>query len=338
MKEDNNYYTLKVIRENTIHYDIIEEKIKEIFKEYIFLPLIYAINLKETVLKNSLPTPLEQAISSSRIYFSEGRFYGKFNSTLSKELLSYGAKWDVKSQTYKIREAQLPFEIRNAISLSKFIFQGKLQEIDRLISQIPIDEIADKINISSQFDSTLWDVEKQFRESVNKITVAPQLNDEQRKKIADEWQNNLRLDFKKYVTEEQIPKLREVVQENVFAGNRRENLIQGFIDTYGASQNKAKFWAHQETNLMLAKYKESKYVAAGIPNYKWGCVKMPHQSSPQAIYKAGEVRYSHGILEGKIFSWNDPPVTTPPGQFQRRNNPGQDYNCRCFAIPVARFN
>ena len=87
----------------------------------------------------------------------------------------------------------------------------------------------------------------------------------------------------------------------------------------------------------MAKYKETKYVAAGVPEYRWGCVKMPHQSSPQAIYKPGDVRYSHGILEGKIFSWNNPPITTPPGEPERRNNPGQDYNCRCFAIPIVRF-
>ena len=138
------------------------------------------------------------------------------------------------------------------------------------------------------------------------------------------------------MTEEEIPKLRKIVQDNAFSGVRRENLVQGFIDSYGVSQSKAKFWARQETNLLMAKYKETKYVEAGVPEYKWACVHMPHQSSPQTIYKPGEVRYSHGILEGKIFSWSNPPITTAPGQKQRMNNPGQDYNCRCFAIPFIR--
>ncbi len=332
----NDFITLKVIRENPIHYDIIEEKIKQVFRDQLYLPIIHILNLKESVLKNALPTALEEAIRFGKVFYADGRFYGKFNSKISKELISYGAKFDKRSSSFKIDEFSIPFQIRGSISLSRAEFEMKMREIDSHLAQILPDNLASKLNVAGQFDTSLWDVEKQFKESVKKITIAPQLTDEQRKKISDEWQHNLRLDFKKYVTEEQIPKLRQIVQENVYSGVRRENLIKGFMDTYGASQSKAKFWAHQETNLMLAKYKESKYVEAGVPEYKWGCVHMPHQSTPKAIYKPGEVRYSHGILEGKIFSWTDPPITTAPGTPQRRNNPGQDWGCRCFAIPIYR--
>ena len=334
---ERNILTLKVIRENPIHSDIIEEKIKEIFREYIYLPLIDILNLEYSVLKNALPSALEEAIKIGKIVYSNGNFFGKFNAKISKELISYGAKWDGRSSTFKLAESAIPFDIRNSIHLSRAAFETKLYQLDQKLAQILPDELASKIDVASQFDTTLWDVEKQFKESVKKITVAPQLTEEQRKKVADEWQNNLRLYFKKYVTEEEIPKLRQIVQENVFSGIRRENLIQGFIDSYGVSKSKAKFWAHQETNLLMAKYKETKYVEAGVPEYKWACVHMPHQSSPKAIYKPGEVRYSHAILEGKIFSWTDPPITTAPGQTQRRNNPAQDYNCRCFAIPFIRI-
>ena len=129
-----------------------------------------------------------------------------------------------------------------------------------------------------------------------------------------------------------------MVKENVFAfGNRREALIKKFMESYNVTENKAKVWARQETNLLMAKFKETKYLEAGVEEYEWRCVHMPHQPSPTAIYKPGEVRYSHAILEGKIFSWKNPPVTTRPGEKQRRNNPGQDYQCRCFALPLVRF-
>lgn len=328
---------LKVIRENPVHYDIIEEKIKEVFREYIYLPIIDILNLKESVLKNSLPTALEEAIRFGKIFYADGKFFGKFNAKISKELISLGAKWDGRSSAFKIEQSKIPFQIQSSISLSRAELQAKLYRIDQKLSELIPEQLASKINVASQFDTTLWDVEKQFKESVKKITVAPQLNDEQRKKVSDEWQNNLQLYFKKYVTEEEIPKLRKIVQDNAFSGIRRENLVQGFIDRYGVSQSKAKFWAHQETNLLMAKYKETKYVDAGVPEYTWGCVKMPHQSSPKSIYKPGEVRYSHGILEGKIFSWNNPPITTAPGKTEKRNNPGQDWGCRCFAKPFIRI-
>jgi SPP1 gp7 family putative phage head morphogenesis protein len=94
------------------------------------------------------------------------------------------------------------------------------------------------------------------------------------------------------------------------------------------SANKAKFLARQETSLMTTKLKETRYREAGVNEYKWKTV---------AGSKLHPVRPSHKILEGRIFRWDDPPITTPPGEAVRRNNPGQDYNCRCFAQPIVRF-
>ena len=48
----------------------------------------------------------------------------------------------------------------------------------------------------------------------------------------------------------------------------------------------------------------------------------------------GRVRESHHALNGKRFRWDDPPVVTPPGKPVRRCHPGQDYQCRCVALPV----
>ena len=43
------------------------------------------------------------------------------------------------------------------------------------------------------------------------------------------------------------------------------------------------------------------------------------------------VREMHKALAGKVFSWDDPPITNEKGD---RNNPGQDYGCRCYARPI----
>ncbi len=39
----------------------------------------------------------------------------------------------------------------------------------------------------------------------------------------------------------------------------------------------------------------------------------------------GKVRADHAANNGKIFAWDNPPET---------GNPGDDYNCRCWAGPV----
>lgn len=333
---EQSYIELKPIKEDQSYQDLINNKILKLFIQELYSPLLSILNEPIKSIKNSRINNLERALLDNRVYYAEGQFFGKFNSYISKELQSLGAKWNPKNNSYKLEESKVPITIRGVIALSKNKFDEKLKQIDKKLEELSPQRISEQLNISKILDKNLFTIEKDFAQSIKNITVEPQLTDEQREKIAVEWQNNLRLYFKKYVSEEQIPKLRQIVQDNVYSGIRRENLIKSFQENYGVSYNKAKFWAHQETNLMMAKYKESKYVAAGIPEYKWACVHMPHQKSPNSVYKPGEVRYSHGILEGKIFSWNDPPITTAPDQAQRRNNPGQDYNCRCFAIPILR--
>lgn len=332
---EQEYIELKPIKEDQSYQDLINNKILKLFIQELYYPLLSILNESIKTIKNSSTTNLERALLNNRVYYAEGQFFGKFNSYISKELQELGAKWDSKNSSYKLEESKVPITIRGVIALSKNTYNEKLKQIEKTLEEMSPTKISDKLNISKILDKNLFTIEKDFAQSIKNITVEPQLTDEQREKIADEWQNNMRLYIKNF-TEEQIKDLRQKVSDNVFSGIRRENLIKSFQENYLVTYNKSKFLARQETNLMMAKYKESKYVAAGIPEYKWACVKMPHQPSPQSIYKPGEVRYSHGILEGKIFSWNDPPVTTPPDQPQRRNNPGQDYRCRCFAIPILR--
>lgn len=334
---------LKPIKESTSDYEEIEKKIKILFKKEIYFPLLALLKTPRTALKNSL-NDLAFEIQQGNVVYSDGRFSGKFNASLSKDLRALGAKWDRATSSYKVTQSDLPPEINMAISTSRVRYEEKMAEIDNKLSRILPEDVAANLKISSQFDSVLWKVEKEFKKNVEHITIAPQLSDEQREKVAKEWENNIQLYIQKF-TEEQIVSLRKMVQENAFKGIRREALhtpiqeiLLGINSNWKNVQSKAKFLARQETNLLMAKYKETKYVAAGVKQYKWGCVKMPHQSSPNAPYLPGEVRYGHGVLEGKIFSWDDPPITTAPGQSQRRNNPGQDYNCRCFAIPIVRFS
>lgn len=48
--------------------------------------------------------------------------------------------------------------------------------------------------------------------------------------------------------------------------------------------------------------------------------------------KDNKVRPDHARLEGRICSWNDPPVVDL--RSGRRRHPGEDYNCRCTAAPL----
>jgi uncharacterized protein with gpF-like domain len=52
-------------------------------------------------------------------------------------------------------------------------------------------------------------------------------------------------------------------------------------------------------------------------------------------------RESHAFFNGKIYSWDAPPMgwyRTKRGiVYTRACNPGEDYGCRCVAMPVFEY-
>lgn len=318
--------TLKPIKESTEEYDKAERAILELLRKEIYIPIMRELSAPQNQLQNSIED-LKDAILKGRISFNQGKFSGRFNSRTSQELKLLGAKWDRKTSTYKIRLSKLPAEIQHTISASESKMLAKFAGIDRKLAQMIPEKIADKIKVSKFFDTALWKVEKEFQSSIRNITVSPKLTADQAARIAGEWQNNMKIWIKDF-SEKEIEKLRKDVKKSALAGNRYESMVDKIQKSYGVSANKAKFLARQETSLMMTKFKQTRYEAAGVNEYIWGCVA----GSPNH-----PVRPAHKALEGKTFRWDNPPITTAPDEAARRNNPGQDYNCRCFAKPVVRF-
>lgn len=304
----------------------IEARIKRAFRELLYAPILAELSLSRTTLQNSYEVLLH-AIASGKIHYSGGRFYGRLSATTTKELRTLGAVWDRRKKNYRLSAASLPVAVRAAIATSQARFEEKLKRIDRQLAQTLPEEIADSVKTADLFDTALWKTDREFERTLSKLTVAPELTPARRKKIADEWQENMDKWIKGW-TEQEIIKLRKSIQRSVFAGNRYESVVRSIKQSYGATENKARFLARQETNLLLSKFKEARYTDSGVPEYKWKTVV----GSPKH-----PVRHSHKILDGKIFRWDTPPITTGKNEPQRRNNPGEDFGCRCSAVPVVRF-
>ncbi len=317
---------LKPIKESTVDFEKIEARIIAAFRKKLYEPLMKELLISRNKIENSTDDLLK-AITEGTITFSKATFSGKFDAKTSRELRELGATWDKKTSSFKLTKRSLPIPIRSAINTSAQRFEERLKLIDKKISEVLPEEIAGSVKTADLFDHTLWKTEKEFQKTLENITVAPQLSNKQRVRIAEEWQDNMDL-FIKDFAEEEIKKLRQEVMQSAFAGNRRESLIDSIQKSYGVTQRKARFLARQETSLMMAKFKEVRYTDVGVKEYRWACV---------AGSKNHPVRHSHKILEGKVFRWDTPPITTAPNEPVRRNNPGQDYNCRCFARPIVKF-
>jgi len=339
-----NQIELPPIRESKEDWDRLEKRLKELFKKLIYLPLLAELQIPKKTLKNTAhPNPLMDALFTGDVIYHDGVFSGKFNAQISKALKEIGARFDKRRAVWKLDWSELPLEMKNTIASSFDRFQKRIEQVDKALETISPEVVAAQFKASDLFDKTIFKADREFRVNVRKIVVMPELTKEQRKEIADRWQNNMKLDIKDW-TEEQVKKLRAQIYEGVMRGERREYFLNPILkvtktiqESYDEAVNKAKFLARQETNLMMAQFKQTRYQDAGSESYIWRCVHRPHDQNPKH-HTPGNVRYSHGLLDGKTYRWDTPPITTNPGQPVRRNHPGQDYNCRCFARPLLSKN
>jgi len=271
--------------------------------------------------RNAKTSYLVQALRSGKLQYVEGFFIGPLNSNLSKELRGIGAVYNKVKKAYKLELSHLPQDIVLAITEGNIIEKKKLRDVEDTLRAMEGQKIQVG-DIKPLFDKTLEGLSKQFTATTKKATgkeLGIPLREDLVEKLKDDYTENLDLYIQKW-HDEQIMRLRQKVSSNVQQGFRAENLIQDIQAEKKVSYNKAKFLAKQETSLMVSKYRQVRYEDAGINQYQW------------STSRDQRVRDSHKHLQGKIFRFDQPPVTDLATG--ARNNPGEDFNCRCVAIPV----
>lgn len=302
----------------------IEAAIAALLRKEIYLPLLKILGVTSTTLKNR-SNDLADAIRTGRVRYHRGHLVGSFNARLSAEIKALGARWDATTASWRITLADLPYDIRSAVSVSETRFDNMAMKIDEQLARVLPAELAEKLTTEKFFDKTIYQVDGDVRSQLSAITVTPNLSAEARRYLAEQYTKNLKTYVKDFAESEML-KLRKKVATATMAGNRFESMVDSIQSSYKVSQAKAKFLARQETNLFTAKLKEERYTAAGVMEYRWTCVA----GSPDH-----PVRDDHKALNGKRFFFNDPPVTNT--RTGARNNPGEDFNCRCVARPIVKF-
>ncbi len=318
-----SYRLLRPIRETPDDYEAIEKRILRVLKARIYAPLIRELGQPVAVLKNSTED-LITAIQDGRLTFYRGTFSGRLNSVLTVELRKIGAVWDGKQGRFAILQERLPIHIRQAIAVSEARFEQKMRLVDQKLASIVPEEIAGDVKLEDLFDSTIWRVERKVQASIKNITIAPSLDRAESARMAAEYEKTVQLEIKEW-TIKATQELRANMLAHAMEGHRYESAVSMIRQSYDVSVNKAKFLARQETSLLMTKFKQIRYQSAGVQEYKWKCV-IGAPNHP--------VRHWHKIHDGKVFRWDAPPQTDKQGNHK---NPGQDYNCRCVAIPIVRF-
>lgn len=137
---------------------------------------------------------------------------------------------------------------------------------------------------------------------------------------------------------ENIRQIKSIPSETL--GNLEQTILNGYREgksiremkkviqaDYDVSKRKAELLARDQLSTLNAQITKMQQTDAGVKQYKW------------STSKDSRVRDCHAELEGQIYSWDDPPemwYDTKNGRVYtgRYCNPGEDYLCRCVAIPV----
>lgn len=296
----------------------IEREIQRIFNHFIYAPLLATIKNPTGEIHNAI-TSLMDAVSDGTVWYEDGHFSGTFNARITKDLRAIGAMYNQRSRTWSLKREYLPQEIRTAQAAADDRYRELRHGFIRTLNDVDIQSIDQFSDVKEKYREAINWMEGDFQKSLGAITIEVKLTDQQRDIIADEWGQNLDLYIKNWV-EENVIKLRTQVSENVFAGRRSSDLVAMLQSNYGVSQRKAKFLARQETSLLMSKFRETRYGDMGIKQYRWST---SHDE---------RVRHDHKDLNNEVYSWDAPPVTNR--RTGKRNNPGEDFGCRCVAIAI----
>lgn len=296
------------------YYTPIEKEIGRILNELVYKKL-FATLPKE--IKNAVGDALYQAIENGEVWYENGLLRGSFNSKTGRVILSFGGKFNKKSKTYSVKD--LPKEYITASVVAQGRYDRIRADMVSVLDSVNVDDIYEISNIPDEYVKSIDEINKDFVKVTRQYAIPPKLTQEAANTLAAEWSYNLDYYIRKW-TDENISKMRNEIQSNIFGGQRIGNLAKVIEKNYAQSRNKAKFLARQETSLLMSKYHETRYKDLGITKYIW---ETSHDE---------RVRHSHKELNGKVISWDNPPVVDP--LTGRTAHAGEDFNCRCVAIAV----
>ncbi len=301
----------------------VEKELLALFQEMIFDPVLSVMEGygDDVELKNAGGSALEAAVRDGTVWYQDGAFHGSFNARISRDLVQMGAKFNRVSSTWRVDLTVIPANIKAAQVSADSRYQDIRKNVVQVLDGIDVDYITRQAGnkFRKKYEDAIGLMNEDFQKTVRAVTIPPRLSAIQRAYIAEEWSQNLELYIKKW-SKKNILALRQNVQDNALVGLRASNMVKMIQKDFGVSRNKAKFLARQETSLLMSKMREQRYKEVGINEYIWSGVD------------DGRERPDHIKLNGKKFNFSNPPIVDH--KTGRRANPGEDYNCRCLAIPL----
>lgn len=124
----------------------------------------------------------------------------------------------------------------------------------------------------------------------------------------------------KTIPNDSLRKMKDIVQEGYRTGKTTTAIMKEVQRAYGIDKRHARFIARDQIAKLNGDLAKQQQQDAGVSEYYW------------STSGDSRVREGHRRLNEKKFRWDDPPIVDV--KTGRRCHPGQDYECRCVALPV----
>lgn len=133
------------------------------------------------------------------------------------------------------------------------------------------------------------------------------------------------------VQTDMLDQVADVVGEAFDAGTRVEVLKKRIQERFDVTDSRAALIARDQVLKLNANITQQRQQDAGVTKYKWSTSRDERvRGNPAGKYP--DTTDNHFRLEGTVHSWDEPPIVdTATG---RTAHPGEDYQCRCVAIPI----
>ncbi len=318
--------TLKAITHRDEHSRLFETKAISYLDEVIFTPLknLTGDETRENAEKEkSDRNALLHALAVGAIWYADGVFTGAFNAAVSRELRSMGAKSREAGASFVIEQSQIPYEIRSAVTASKMLGEKMHKEVlgllDQMQENLPLATTG--IAVAAEADKLLADLQIQFVDSAKKVKdvdVTP-TSETLAGTIRTGLTEGIELGVRD-LSQRIIQSTRRAVKKNLEEGGRVDRLILLIALQRGLAKLRVQTLAESEAAAAISTFREERYTEIGLNRYIWSTVGDER------------VRHDHRALDTQVFSWSSPPIVDRASG--RRGHPGDDYNCRCVAIPL----
>jgi len=214
-----------------------------------------------------------------------------------------------------------PLFIESRQDSTEFVVDGIFDNIKQMLKVI-------KSKVETVFsERKTYSAAQKFVNSINlfnKHNIEKQLavkgiDPTQREPWLDSFLNNKIKDnvsFIKNIKDDYLSEIEKVVRDGVKDGRTAKQIREQLVERVKVAESRAQFIAVDQTGSILGQMTAERHQQIGIDKFKW---LTSHDE---------RVRDSHKVLNKEVFSYNDPPTVNG-----RVVLPGEDYRCRCVAIP-----